>query len=127
MVEKKKTTKRKIPIFKRKDSHKMIKLGKTVKKKRKWRHAYGRHNKIRLGIRGHGARPKIGYGENKDLKGLVEGMEAVRVENIKELMSLEKGQGVIVGKVGIKKKKEIIAKANEMKIKILNKYLETKK
>ncbi len=121
------TTKKKIPEFKRKDWHKKIKLGSTVKKNRKWRHAYGRHNKIRLGIKGHGPRPKIGYSESKELRGKVEGIEAVRVENVMELARLEKNQGVIIGSVGAKKKKEIIAKANEMNLKILNKYLNTEK
>ncbi len=46
----------------------------------------------------------------------------VRVENVKDLESVKKGAGIVVGKVGGKKKKEIIAKANEMKIKILNRY-----
>jgi ribosomal protein L32E len=56
MVERKK------PKFLRNDWHKKIKLGSKIKKKRKWKAAYGRHNKIRLGRKGHPGRPKIGWG-----------------------------------------------------------------
>jgi ribosomal protein L32E len=51
----------------------------------------------------------------------------IRVENVAELSGIQKGQGVIVGRVGKRNRKEIIAKANEMKLTILNKYkVETK-
>jgi ribosomal protein L32E len=67
-------------------------------------------------------------------------MKMVRIENVKELekvfaasgipskkgtkfpASSGKDIGIMIGRVGEKKRKEIIAKANEMKIKILNKY-----
>jgi len=113
---------RKKPEFLRKDWHKHIKLGKTVKKNRKWRAAKGRHNKIRLGVKGHQARPKIGWSGDSKIKGFINGVEAVRVENMKEMEAVKKGRGVIIGAVGKKKQKELVMKANEMKIKILNKY-----
>ena len=127
MAEETKTTARKKPGFLRKDWHKHIKLGKTVKKARKWRAAKGRQNKIRLGVKGHQARPKVGWCADARTKGFVGGVEAVRVENMKELEAMEKGQGVIIGAVGKKKKTELIAKANEMKITILNKYKKVQK
>jgi ribosomal protein L32E len=111
--------KRKKPKFLKKDWHKMIKLGSQVKKKRKWRAAKGRHNKIRLERRGQQARPKIGWGAEKNRR--IENIKIKRIENLKELETT-KNQGIIIGKVGLKKRKEIIAKANERKIKILNKY-----
>ena len=116
MAEKKK------PNFLRKDWHKKIKLGSTVKKKRKWRAAKGRHNKIRLGEKGHLARPKIGWSADAKMKGQIKGLEVVRVENVKQLEKVGKGQGVIIASVGKKKKEEIIKKATGMKLKILNKY-----
>ena len=122
MAEEKKPTSRKKPGFLRKDWHKHSKLGKTIKSKRKWRAAKGRQNKIRLGVKGHQARPKIGWSANAKIRGYVNGVEAVRVENMKELEAVKKGTGVIIGSVGMKKRKELIAKANEMKIKVLNKY-----
>ncbi|MDP2947257.1 MAG: eL32 family ribosomal protein [Nanoarchaeota archaeon] len=110
------------PTFLKKDWHKLIRLGSTVKKNRKWRGAKGRQNKIRLERRGQQARPKIGWSNTKNIRGKINGMNAVRVETIKELVNVKNGSGIIVGRVGQKKKKEIIAKANEMKLKILNKY-----
>tara|TARA_Y100000310_G_scaffold265631_1_gene276762 strand:- start:4207 stop:4632 length:426 start_codon:yes stop_codon:yes gene_type:complete len=118
----KKDIKRKKPNFLRKDWHKKIKLGSTVKRNRKWRAAKGRHNKIRLGKKGQSQRPKIGWGANSKNKNKIEGLTVVRIENLKDLEKITKDEGIIISKVGLKKRKEIISKANEKKIKILNKY-----
>jgi len=69
-------------------------------------------------------RPRIGWGADARVKSFIGGMDFIRVENIKDLETVKKGFGVVIAKVGEKKRKEIIAKANEMKIKILNKYKE---
>jgi len=119
MAEKKEIMKRKKPEFLRKDWHKKIKLGSTVKKIRRWRAAKGRHNKIRLGTKGNPRRPKIGWSLGKGIKS-----SGIRVENIGQLSKVDKKSSIIIGAVGTKKRKEIIMKANEMGIKILNKYLE---
>lgn len=121
-MEKNKTnSKRKKPEFVRKDWHKRIKLGSTVKKKRKWRAAVGVHNKIRLGVKGHISRPKIGFGSSKEVKEL-------RVENIKDLEKFDKNrfEGIIIGNIGKKKRDSILNKAREMKIDVLNKYKQVK-
>jgi len=127
MAEKKTNTKRKKPKFLRVDSYKKIKLGKGVKKKQKWHAAKGRQNKLRLNRKGRMQRPKVGWGAECEVKGFVDGLNAVRVENVAQVEAVKKGQGIIIAKVGAKKRKDIIAKANEMKIKILNKYMESKK
>lgn len=126
MAEEKKPIMRKKPGFLRKDWHKHSKLGKNIKSKRKWRAAKGRQNKIRLGVKGHQARPKVGWCADARIKGFVDGLENVRVENMKELEAVKKGFGVIIGSVGKKKRNELIAKANEMKLTILNKYKKEK-
>lgn len=118
-------TKRNKPKFLRKDWHKKIKLGSTVKKNRKWRGCKGRQNKIRMSRRGHSVRPKIGWSAESDTKGRINGIEAFRIENIKQLESVQKGQGIIIASVGKKKKEEITNAANEKKITILNKYKKT--
>jgi len=115
--------KRKKPLFLRKDWHKKVKLGSTMKKKRKWRSANGRHNKIRLSRSGHPVRPKIGWGSSSAIRDKINGLDAVRVENLKQLSEVKKGYGVIIASVGRKKREEIIKKATEMKIQILNRYL----
>jgi len=123
--KKKTITKRSKPKFLRTDWHKKIRLGKGVKKNQKWHGAKGRQNKFRLGRKGRAQRPKVGWGATNDTKGFVDGVETIRVENVKMLESVQKGFGVIVGSVGKKKRLEIIAKAEELKLKILNRYLQT--
>lgn len=125
MVETKTTSKRKKPAFHRSSWNKMHKLGKKVKSKRKWRASKGRDSKVRLRERGYSRRPAIGWGASKEIKNKVNGMEAVRIETLKDLENIKKGQGIIIGKIGGKKKAEIIKKAGEMKLTILNKYRKT--
>ena len=121
--EKKTTAKRKKPKFLRTDWHKKIRLGKGVKKNQKWHGAKGRHNKLRLNRKGRMQRPKVGWGAENDVKGFVNGMEVIRVENVAEIENVNKGQGIIIAKVGKKKRMDMIKKANEMKLKILNRYM----
>ncbi len=120
--EKKASTKRDKPKFLRTDWHKKIRLGKGVKKNQKWHGAKGRQNKLRLGRKGRMQRPKIGWGADAKTKDFIDGINTILVKNVKDMDAVKKGYGVIIAKVGAKKKAEIIAKANEMKIKILNKY-----
>ena len=110
---------RKKPRFLRKDWHKKIKLGSKIKKKRKWRNPVGISNKIRKSFKGHSRKPKIGWGSS-------EKNNVVRVENLKQLQGF-KGKEILIGSIGKKKRDEIVKKANEMKIKILNKYKQEKK
>jgi ribosomal protein L32E len=126
MTEQKTPTKRKKPTFTRKDWHKKIKLGSTVKKKRKWRAAKGRQNKIRLGRKGHAQRPKIGWSAAKILKGLIQGKKTMRIENKKQLETVPKGTAIIIASIGKKKKQEIITAAKEKNITIINNKGETK-
>lgn len=114
--------KRKKPTFLRRDWQKKIKFGKTVKKNRKWRAAKGRQNKIRLSVKGYSKRPKIGYGESRTLRHLHGEHKPTYVSNVKDLSLLAKGSGIIITKVGEKKKKEILKVANEKGLVILNKY-----
>ena len=122
MAEEKTIAKRNKPKFLRTDWHKKIRLGRGVKKNQKWHGAKGRQNKFRLNRKGRGQRPKIGWGADSDTKDFVSGMDMVRVENIKDLEAVKKGSGILIAKVGAKKKAEIIKKANELKLVILNRY-----
>lgn len=116
-----KTFKRKKPKFLRRDWYKKIKFGKTVKKKRKWRAAKGRHNKTRLGRKGYGKRPKIGYGQNRKLA-----QEIIRIETLKQLNELKKGQKIILASVGRKNKINLIKEADKKGLIIVNKPKENK-
>jgi len=124
--EKAKTAKRKVPKFLRNDWHKKIKLGRTVKKKRKWAGAKGRQNKIRLGRRGHGPRPKIGYSQPTSIRGMVQGNTFTRVENMKQLEALKKGDSIILASIGAKKKAIIVEEAKKKGIIILNEQKDKK-
>jgi len=123
MAEEKNPMKRNKPKFLRTDWHKKIRLGKGVKKNQKWHGAKGRQNKLRLNRKGRMQRPKIGWGAETSARGFVDGLEAIRVENVKQIESVKKGQGIIIAKVGAKKRADMIAKAKEMKITVLNKYI----
>jgi ribosomal protein L32E len=127
MAEENTQSKRKKPLFLRRDWYKKIKFGKGSRKNQKWRAAKGRQNKTRLGRKGYGKRPKVGYGENTTLKNQVNGHDPIRIETVNDMANLKSGQGILIASVGKKKKQEIIAKANEMKLVILNKYRENKK
>ncbi len=120
------TEKRDKPKFFRRDSHKRISLGKSIKKLRKWRAAKGRHNKIRLKRKGHAQKPTIGWGSDKSIRGKINGKEYVSVNNVGGLEGIKKGGVILVGKVGMRKRQEIIKKANEVGLIILNKYRKQK-
>jgi len=113
---------RKKPKFRRKDWNKKLKLGKKAKKKRKYRAPRGIDNKIRLKEKAYAQMPSIGWGSDKKTRGKIKGVEVKRIENIKQLNDVKKGQGIIIAKLGKRKKQEIIKKAKGMKIIILNKY-----
>ncbi len=101
--------------FLRRDSIKFSRIGKNRKKLQKWRKAKGRDSQMRLKRRGYPKSPSIGYRlpQHSDKK--------IIVENIKELNNLSKNSSIIIAKkVGAKKKFEIIKKASEMHLKILN-------
>ncbi len=115
-------SKRKKPNFKRQDWNKKVKLGKSQKKKRIWRTPVGIHSQIRLGKKGYSKKPAIGWGTDNTLKGKINNLEPVRVDNIKQLENIKKTQGIIIKNIGKRKKQEIIESANKMKITILNKY-----
>ena len=70
-----------------------------------------------------GAWPKTGYSARLDIKGIhPSGFEDVLVRNLTELTALNpKNQaGRIAGTVGKRKRKEMVAKAKELKVRLLN-------
>jgi len=91
-----------------------------------WRRPRGRHSKLR---RHYGYRPplpRIGYSSPKKVRGLhPSGFEEVLIHNVKGLEGINpKKQAVrIAHGVGRKKREEIIAKADEMGIRVLNRVL----
>lgn len=109
--------KRKKPEFLRQNWFRFPKLGE------KWRRPKGRHSKLRRHEKGKGFLPKPGYRSPKLVRGLhASGLEEVRVFNPKELEGLNpKTHAVrIASQVGKKKRLEIMKKAKELGLRVLN-------
>ena len=111
-----KKLKRKKPKFLRQDSHKKKRISP------KWRSARGLQSKIRLSIRGYRKKPKIGYGTNLKIKNMhPKGLIPIRIFNIGDIKKINNAtQGIIIAKVGLKNKLELINYAINEKITILN-------
>ncbi len=115
-----KILKRRKPVFLRKDSFKKSKLGKRRKKKQKWRRPRGRHSKLREKRTGHMIQPSIGWRSPRKVRGFVQEFRPRVIYNPGELENFSKDEIAVLGKVGQKKKIEIVEKAMEKNIKILN-------
>src|SRR3989344_3619356 len=103
---------KKKPKFKRQQS--------ILKKlKSNWRRPRGLHSKLRLKKGGKGKRPKIGYRKEKNLRYLIKNKETVLIKSMKDLENIDK-QIIISSSIGLKKKLDIIKKAKELKLDIIN-------
>ena len=108
---------RKKPEFKRWMSESLKRL------KPSWRRPRGMHSKIRIRKKGKLKMPSIGYGAPKKLRYLhPSGFQEVLVSSLKDLEKVDpKTEAVkIAHTVGKKKRQEILKKAEELKIKVLN-------
>ncbi|MDR3062638.1 MAG: 50S ribosomal protein L32e [Methanobrevibacter sp.] len=104
--------------FKRQEYARYKKLG------IKWRRPRGKTSKMRRYEAGKPAMPSIGYGSPKNLRGLhPSGYKDVLIYNLKDLVKLDPSSeaGRISASIGLKKKIQLLEKANELGIKILNK------
>ncbi len=92
------------------------KLGRKRKSKQTWRRPTGRDNKMRERRRGYPARVSIGYKQNTEMRGKIEERIPKMVYNLNDLKKSDKNDLLILGKIGAKKKIEMIKMAKEMKI-----------
>ena len=115
LVELKNRIKAKKPEFIRQDTNIRPRV------KGGWRKPKGIHSKMRHNRRGKRKLPSPGYGSPAKVRGFHQsGLKPVLVENEEQVPS-DKEYGIIVsGRTGMKKKAEIIKKANEKGIKVLN-------
>src|SRR5271157_458701 len=104
--------------FLRRGWRKYSKLGLRRKKKQVWRRPTGRDNKMREKRRGYPAIVSIGYKQNKNLRGKIDGKEVILIKNMNDLKNLKKNETAIIANIGMKKKLEIAKKAKEDGIKI---------
>lgn len=95
----------------------------TKRVKKSWRRPRGRDNKMKRGEKAKGKRPSVGYGAPRNLRFLhPSGFREVLIANVNDLSRLnpKKDAARIISTVGQKKRLEIINKAKELKIKVLN-------
>lgn len=117
LLELRRKSKKRMPLFVVKASWFCARV------KKRWRFPGGRHSPIRQEHRG---RPKLvrpGYGSPRAVKGLhPSGLRPVLVRQAKDLVGLDKAvQGVIIGgKLGAKKRIELLQLAQKEKITVLN-------
>lgn len=111
-----KKLKDKKPNFLRQDGHKVKKL------ERKWRQPKGMHSKLRKKRKSRMPHPSTGYSSPKAVRGLHRlGLKERYVLSVKDMEGMDKAtEGVLVGRVGIKNKVEILKKALEHKLTVLN-------
>ncbi len=110
-------------IKKAKPKFKRQELGRQPLLKDTWRRPRGRHSKLRVGEKARGKKPSIGYGSPKNVRGLNrQGYKEILVSNIKELEDINPKEEMIIisGKVGRKKRFEILETATKMGIKVSN-------
>ncbi len=100
--------------FTRRNWSKFSKLGRKRKKKQVWRSPKGRDNKIREKRKGYPVKVMVGFKQNKIKP------KSIMVTNIKDLEKINKGETAMIGKVGMKKRIEIIKKAKEKEITFSN-------
>lgn len=111
-------------MFKRQGEQNIKRLG------RKWRNVRGNQSKLRIHKKSRGFRPGPGYGSPKIIKSLHPcGLEDVLINNVKEMEKLDAQKQVcrIASGVGKKKRMDLIKKAGELKIKVLNPLKKEKK
>ncbi|HEC88836.1 MAG TPA: 50S ribosomal protein L32e [Thermoplasmata archaeon] len=92
----------------------------------KWRRPRGRHSKQRRHFGYRPPVPRIGYSSPKKVRGLhPSGFREKIVYNVNDLEGIDGSKEAvrIAGTVGRKKRMEIIAKADEMGIRVLNRVL----
>jgi large subunit ribosomal protein L32e len=106
--------------FLRRNTTKLLRLGKKRKKLQKWRAPTGRDNKMRLRERGYPRTVEVGFKKDKKVRGTIEGKNQKFVENLKDINNVKKNEIVILKKIGMKKKIAIAKKAQEKGIKIKN-------
>jgi large subunit ribosomal protein L32e len=87
-----------------------------------WRSPRGIHSQLRRHKREAGNIPRRGYGSPKSVKGLhPSGLVEILVFNVKNLEKIKQGYAVrIAANVGKKKRMDIMKRAEEMKLKVLN-------
>jgi len=114
---KKSGKKKGMPKFRRQEWFRFRRLGE------KWRRPRGKDSKMRMGKSGKPAMPSVGYKLPKPVRGLhPSGFAEVMVSNPKDIEGVNPGRQVIriASSVGRRKREQILARAKELGIRVLN-------
>lgn len=102
------------PAFIRQDSHKV----KSVAPR--WRAPRGQHSKMRKKLKSYRRLPSIGWSSPASVRGLrPDGLKVILVHNVEDLTGCTEPV-TLAASVGVKKRIEILQKANAMKLRVLN-------
>jgi len=107
-------------IFLRRNTREYSKLGNKRKKLLKWRRPKGRDNKMRLKEKGRPRTVEIGYKQALETRGKIDGKDIFMVQNIEDLKQVKKGSVINLGRMGSKKKLEMMKVVKEKELKVLN-------
>ncbi len=121
LLETRKRIKSKKPEFLIQDFHRRKELP------RKWRKPKGLHSKMRLRKKGHPKNVEIGFSSPKLVRNLDRrGMQRILVSNPKEISSIDKEKQAILIRhgVGARMRIEILTKAAEKGIRVINSSME---
>jgi large subunit ribosomal protein L32e len=108
------------PKFKRQESWRYIRV------KSSWRKPKGKSSRMRRRIKGWPKLVSVGYGNKKELRGThPSGYKPIIVHNIDELEKINKEtQAIVIAHtVGEKKSLQILDKAKELGLKVLNRKM----
>lgn len=108
------------PRFVRSDTVRHLRLGKKRRTLQKWRRPRGRHSKIRRKRFSYPLKVSVGYKSPGSVAGRINSRVPVLVHNLRELEALTPQSSAIIARVGAKKKLELMKRAQEKKIAIVN-------
>ena len=107
--------------FLRRDWNKKSRLGCGRRKLMKWKRAKGRDNKIRAKLKGYPKSPSVGFKKPKAERGLINGKNAIMINNLKDLEKIKTNDvGIISSSIGNKKKIDLAKKIIALNLSILN-------
>ena len=116
-LQKRDAERRRMPKFRRQEWHRYQRLGTS------WRKPRGLHSKMRKRLRYRTPMASVGFRTPVKARGLhPSGFEEVLVYNVRDVEALDpKVQAARIGhSVGVRKRVAIIAKAESMKLRVLN-------
>jgi large subunit ribosomal protein L32e len=109
--------KKRLPKFRRQQWFLFKRLGE------KWRAPSGEDSLMRVRRKGKGRMPNVGYRTPKAIRGLhPSGLSEVLVRNPSVLQGIDSGKQAvrIASEVGMRKREQILKRADELKIRVLN-------